>query len=454
MAVGGVYETERKKMKNHDKNTNNTKHCKNTKSKKIQDETKNADKSPKETKDFILSKKEKRCILVGILVITITMTVFFMNKFIDTLPKKVKASTNFSKYLTTTGTITENTPESYIGAVNIDNLGFTVDDLDVTDVQLEQEISELLADYTTTYTDSSAEVEEYDTVNIEYICSIDGEEYSEASTNGIGVSITIGSEEYVTGFEPQIVGMHPGETKDITVSFPEDYSSENFAGKTAIFTVTVNSVTKTVDLTDEMAVSLSGNSAMTADAYRQMLKDSLKEDRLNSYISSYLDSLVPTSYPEGYLYNIAGLTKTINDEAFEDYVSSTDTTVTATSYAEYNGITDEEYEEVLITNAKEDVISDLFWMEVYDTYLGTPVTDDVFASWMANYGISQDAIDTYGRGYLVMALKQEAAYNYICNYYGITSSYQWDMYSGSTTQVSESQESNSSTAATTGASQE
>ena len=420
-----------KYMKNHNKKNNNNVNCKNAKSKKHQDETTSADKTSKDNKEIILSKKEKKCLLAGILVVTISITAFAINKFIDTLPKKVEASTNFSKYLTTTGVITEKTPEYYIGAVNIDNLGFTADDLDVTDVQLEQEISKLLADYKTTYTDSSAEVEEYDTVNVEYICSIDGEEYSEASTNGIGVSITIGSEEYVTGFEPQIVGMHPGETKDISVSFPEDYNSETFAGKTATFTVTLNSVTKTENLTDEMAVSLSGNSAMTADAYRQMLKDSLKEDKLNSYISSYLMALNPASYPEGYLYNIAGLTKSINDEAFADYVSSTQATVTATSYAEYNGLTDEEYEEELIKNAKEDVIADLFWMEVYDTYLGTPVTDDIFASWMANYKISKDAIDTYGRGYLVMALKQEAAYNYICNYFGITSCYQWDMYSGS-----------------------
>lgn len=423
-------------MKNHNKNSKKNKHSNNIKSKNNQDKTTTADKESKDNQEIILSKKEKKCLLLGMLAITITIAIFSIIKYIDSLPKKVESSTDFSKYLTTTGVITEKTPEYYIGTVNIDNLGFTADDLDVTDAKLEQEISILLDDYTTTYTDSSVEVEEYDTVNVEYICSIDGEEYSNASTNGIGVSITIGSEEYVTGFEPQIVGMHPGETKNITVSFPEDYNSETFAGKTAIFTVTVNSVTKTAGLTDAMAVSLSGNSAMTADAYMQMLKDSLKEDRLNSYISSYLDSLAPTSYPEGYLYNIAGLTKTINDESFEKYVSSTSTTVTATSYAEYNGITDEEYEAELIANAKEDVIADLFWMEIYDTYLGTPVTDDIFASWMAYYGISQDAINTYGRGYLVMALKQEAAYNYICNYYGITSSYQWDMYSGSTTQSS------------------
>ena len=442
-------------MKNHNKNSNKAEHGNNNKSKNLKDETTTAEKASKSSEEIILSNKEKKCLLLGMLVVMISIAVFSIIKYIDTLPKKVESSTDFSKYLTTTGVITEETPEYYIGTVNIDNLGFTADNLDVTDAELEQEISALLADYTTTYTDSSVEVEEYDTVNIEYKCSIDGEEYANASTNGIGVSVTIGSEEYITGFEPQIVGMHPGETKDITVSFPEDYNSEAFAGKTAIFTVTVNSVTKTADLTDEMAVSLSGNSTMTADAYRHKLKDSLKEDKLNSYISTYLDSLAPTSYPEGYLYNIAGLTKTINDESFEKYVSSTTTTVTATSYAEFNGITDEEYEAELITNAKEDVIADLFWMEIYDTYLGAPVTDDIFASWMAYYGISQDAIETYGRGYLVMALKQEAAYNYVCNHFGITSSYQWNMYSGSTTQSSsENQKSNSSASATTNASQE
>ena len=91
-------------------------------------------------------------------------------------------------------------------------------------------------------TDSSLTVEDGDTVNIDYVGSIDGVEFDGGSTNGQGTDLTIGSGLYIDDFEEQLIGSHPGDTVDVNVTFPEDYSSQDLQGKDALFVVTINGI--------------------------------------------------------------------------------------------------------------------------------------------------------------------------------------------------------------------
>ena len=91
-------------------------------------------------------------------------------------------------------------------------------------------------------TDSSLTVEDGDTVNIDYVGSIDGVEFDGGSTNGQGTDLTIGSGLYIDDFEEQLIGSHPGDTVDVNVTFPEDYNSEDLQGKDALFVVTINGI--------------------------------------------------------------------------------------------------------------------------------------------------------------------------------------------------------------------
>ena len=59
-------------------------------------------------------------------------------------------------------------------------------------------------------TDTSLTVEDGDTVNIDYVGSIDGVEFDGGSTNGQGTDLTIGSGLYIDDFEEQLIGSHPG----------------------------------------------------------------------------------------------------------------------------------------------------------------------------------------------------------------------------------------------------
>ena len=98
------------------------------------------------------------------------------------------------------------------------------------------------AEETTYQTDPSLTVENGDTVNIDYVGSIDGVEFSGGNTQGMGTDLVIGSGLYIDDFEEQLIGAHPGDHVTVTVTFPEDYGKEDLNGKEAVFEVTVNGI--------------------------------------------------------------------------------------------------------------------------------------------------------------------------------------------------------------------
>ena len=91
-------------------------------------------------------------------------------------------------------------------------------------------------------TDTSLTVEDGDTVNIDYVGTIDGVEFDGGSTGGAGTDLVIGSGNYIDVFEDQLIGSHPGDTVEVNVTFPDDYGNEELNGKDAVFTVTINGI--------------------------------------------------------------------------------------------------------------------------------------------------------------------------------------------------------------------
>lgn len=94
---------------------------------------------------------------------------------------------------------------------------------------------------------------EGDTVVIDFVGSVDGVEFD--GGKGENFSLELGSGQFIPGFEDQLVGTKAGETKNVEVTFPEDYQAEDLAGKAATFLTTVHEVkSKEVPaLDDELA---------------------------------------------------------------------------------------------------------------------------------------------------------------------------------------------------------
>ncbi len=91
-------------------------------------------------------------------------------------------------------------------------------------------------------TDSSLAVQDGDTVNIDYVGTVDGTAFDGGSTDGNGADLVIGSGSYIDDFEEQLIGSHPGDQIRVEVTFPDNYSSEELSGKDAVFDVTVNGI--------------------------------------------------------------------------------------------------------------------------------------------------------------------------------------------------------------------
>ena len=83
-----------------------------------------------------------------------------------------------------------------------------------------------------------------DTINLDYVGSVDGVEFEGGSTQGQGTDLTLGSGTYIDGFEEAVEGHKVGESFDIHVTFPENYGNSDLAGKDAVFNITINGVYK------------------------------------------------------------------------------------------------------------------------------------------------------------------------------------------------------------------
>lgn len=79
-----------------------------------------------------------------------------------------------------------------------------------------------------------------DQVVIDFVGRIDGEAFEGGTGND--VTLRLGSNSMVPGFEEQLIGAQPGESREVKITFPADYAHAPLAGKEAVFTVTVRDV--------------------------------------------------------------------------------------------------------------------------------------------------------------------------------------------------------------------
>ncbi|MBR3794902.1 MAG: trigger factor [Clostridia bacterium] len=128
---------------------------------------------------------------------------------------------------------------------------------EVTDAQVDAKLEEERSKQATEVAVEDRAVAEGDTVNLDYMGTVDGVAFAGGTAEG--QTLKIGSHTFIPGFEEQMVGMSIGEEKDLNVTFPEKYHSDELAGKAAVFHVKVNAITETQlpELDDDFAKDIS-----------------------------------------------------------------------------------------------------------------------------------------------------------------------------------------------------
>jgi trigger factor len=120
----------------------------------------------------------------------------------------------------------------------------------------------------------SAKAEKDDTVVIDYEGSIDGVPFD--GGKGEDANLTLGSGQFIPGFEEQLIGAKTGDKVDVKVPFPADYHAAELAGKNAVFAVTVKEVKAPdeISIDDALAEKIGMTDLTTLkDRIREQIKD-------------------------------------------------------------------------------------------------------------------------------------------------------------------------------------
>ena len=150
----------------------------------------------------------------------------------------------------------------------------------VTDEQVEAELNQMAQNVAATENVEDRAAANGDIANIDFEGFVDGVAFD--GGKGENFDLTLGSGQFIPGFEEQVVGMNVEETKDVNVTFPEDYNAKELAGKAAVFSVKLNklSVKNVPAIDDELAKDVSEFDTLEelkADIREKKLEQAQKE---------------------------------------------------------------------------------------------------------------------------------------------------------------------------------
>lgn len=183
-------------------------------------------------------------------------------------------------------------------------ISLPTDTTTVKDEDIQSQIDSFLKSLATKEQLKDRAVVDGDTVNIDYVGSVDGKEFDGGSTGGKGTDVTIGVTQYIDDFLDQLVGHKPGETFDVNVTFPADYGKEDLNGKDAVFKTTINYVSGedvVPELTDALVKEKLGESRGWNDiaTMRSGISEQLKSSQIASYVWNYvLENATVKEVPE------------------------------------------------------------------------------------------------------------------------------------------------------------
>lgn len=210
----------------------------------------------------------------------------------DTGSSDTGESYNYSDGLDENGYFTGVKATDYVTLCEYKGIVVPADEYTPTDSELESEVQSVLESYKENIKVTDRAVRDGDTVNIDYVGSVDGVEFEGGNTKGAGTDVTIGVTNYIDDFLEQLIGHKPGETFNVEVTFPDPYpNNTDLSGKDAVFVTTVNHISeeKYPELTDSfVAENFADEGWKTVAELRAGLSDELAEQKTTEYLQKYI----------------------------------------------------------------------------------------------------------------------------------------------------------------------
>lgn len=165
------------------------------------------------------------------------------------------------------------------------------DKVKVTKEEIEHEVGHILERYAELVSKDGA-VEEGDTVVIDFKGFKDNEPFDGGTAEGY--SLEIGSHSFIPGFEEGIIGMKKGESKDINLTFPEDYMAKDLAGADVVFNVVLHDIKKRVipELTEEFFKDLDMEGVTNKEELEKLIEEEITAQKEFQVENKFIEDIL------------------------------------------------------------------------------------------------------------------------------------------------------------------
>ncbi|MGP1414061.1 MAG: trigger factor [Bacillales bacterium] len=257
-----------------------------------------------------------------------------------------------------------NFPEVTLGEYK--NLGIKLKEASVSEEEINKELENSRLNNAEWSLKEEGSAEMGDMIVMDFKGYVDGKEFDGGSANNY--SLELGSNQFIPGFEQQLVGAKPESKIDVNVTFPEQYVKE-LAGKDAKFVCMVHEIkTKNYpELNDEFVKGLSIKDVDNLESYKKYLENNLKETKLNQAKAEQYNQILDTI--------IKNSKFTYAPEVIDEETASIKKSML--QQINQNGLTYEQYKE--ITGLSDEEITNQFKKEAENRVLRVTVLDKIAA---------------------------------------------------------------------------
>ncbi|MBQ3105615.1 MAG: trigger factor [Lachnospiraceae bacterium] len=323
---------------------------------------------------------------------------------------------DYSARLNDDGTIKDVIPADRIEIPDYKNITVPLSDVEFTDEEVDASIESLLTQHREADTDPSLTAADGDTLNIDYVGTVDGVPFEGGDSGGTGYDLTLGSGSFIDDFEDQLIGSHPGDQVTVEVTFPEDYTETSLSGKDAVFEVTVNSIYVLPAFDDAFVKEHLSEQASTVEEYRTYLKETNYDANLHTTAENYImENSSALSHDEKYIDNLKSTIKFQQEQSYEYnnmmyqmYYGMN----MFNSFTEYTGMTNEEFEAHLSELAASQSAADMTCQYIFETE-GLTISEEEYTAKAEEVGA--ESAEIYGKGYLMQLLIKEKVVDYLAS---------------------------------------
>ena len=166
---------------------------------------------------------------------------------------------------------------------NYKGIEFKVEKVSVSNEEVEQQIQMILTQSSQTEEKDGDTVENGDIATIDFVGLKDDVAFEGGTGNDY--DLEIGSGSFIPGFEEQMIGMKVNETRDLNLTFPENYQAEDLAGQDVVFKVTVKklSVKKEAELNEDFVEGLGVPEIKTVEDLKAYINEGLQQQHDQQY---------------------------------------------------------------------------------------------------------------------------------------------------------------------------